>query len=89
MNNDTLINQARSLYAALEVEQNECAFKNEKRFARLARITMLARIRYQRRLNHCVVCSGTRDCECLQACFRHDRQSPLCDVEHPHALCSD
>lgn len=56
MNNDTMINQARHLYAVLHVEQYALSIDNENRFNRLDRIVRRAYHRYQRRLNRCALC---------------------------------
>ena len=68
MDNDTLINQARSLYAALHVEQNLLSIQNKRRFDRLDDLVTHAYCRYQRRLNRCVLCYQHR----LTDCFRDD-----------------
>lgn len=58
MNNDILINQARRLYAALQINQQE------GQSDRLDRLVNSAYCRYQRRLNHCVLCYQTRGLDC-------------------------
>lgn len=58
MDNDILINQARRLYAALEVEQGT------RQSDRLDHLVMRAYCRYQRRLNRCVLCYQTRVSDC-------------------------
>jgi hypothetical protein len=58
MDNDILINQARHLYAALQVEQQK------RPIDRLDRLVMTAYCRYQRRLNRCVLCYQTRLVDC-------------------------
>jgi len=58
MDNDILINQARHLYAALQVEQQM------RQIDRLDRLVMTAYCRYQRRLNRCVLCYQTRLVDC-------------------------
>ena len=58
MDNDILINQARHLYAALQVEQQM------RQIDRLDRLVMTAYCRYQRRLNRCVLCYQTRISDC-------------------------
>lgn len=64
MDNDTLINQARNLYAALQVKKFRLSMLNKTRFDRLDRVIMCAYCRYQRRLNRCVLCyqHRLRDC---------------------------
>lgn len=64
MDNDTLINQARRLYASLSIEQYIKAVNNKSRFNRLERLVIGAYCRYQRRLNRCVLCHQHRDDEC-------------------------
>ena len=66
MNNDTLIDQARNLYAALHVEQNVLSIQDKCRFDRLDDLVTHAYCRYQRRLNRCVLCYQFR----LTDCFR-------------------
>ena len=61
MDNDILINQARRLYAALQVEQHT---RGIEQFDRLDHLVMRAYCRYQRRLNRCVLCYQTRVAEC-------------------------
>ena len=56
MDNDTLIDQARQLYAVLHVEQYMRSIENKTRFNRLDHAVMCAYCRYQRRLNRCVLC---------------------------------
>jgi hypothetical protein len=89
MDNDTLINQARNLISILEVVKNQYAVDNDTQFARLNRLSINANVRYQRRLNHCVLCYQDRSGECLQTCFRKSDQFVTFDSRHPHALCSD
>lgn len=64
MDNDTLINQARRLYASLSIEQYIKAVNDKKRFNRLERLVIWAYCRYQRRLNRCVLCHQHRSGEC-------------------------
>jgi hypothetical protein len=64
MDNDNLINQARRLYAALQVEQYMRSLKNTARFDRLDGLVKAAYCRYQRRLNHCVLCYRQRLSDC-------------------------
>lgn len=65
MDNDTLINQARQLYAVLQVEQYARSIENKTKFDRLDYLVMHAYCRYQRRLNRCVCCYQHRlgDCD--------------------------
>jgi hypothetical protein len=58
MDNDILINQARGLYGALQVEQQT------RQSDRLDQLVISAYCRYQRRLNRCVICYQTREAEC-------------------------
>ncbi len=64
MDNDTLINQARRLYAALSVEQYVRSLDNKAKFNRLEHLVMWAYCRYQRRLNRCILCYQFRSEEC-------------------------
>jgi hypothetical protein len=66
MDNDKLINEARHLYAVLFVEQYTRSLGNEARFYRLDRLVIGAYCRYQRRLNHCVLCYQYRLSECVR-----------------------
>ncbi len=66
MDNDTLINQARHLYAVLHVEQYVRSIENKTRFNRLDYLVIHAYRRYQRRLNRCVVCYQHRLCDCYR-----------------------
>ena len=58
MDNDILINQARQLYVALQVEQQT------RQSDRLDHLVISAYCRYQRRLNCCVLCYLTRPADC-------------------------
>ena len=58
MDNDILINQARQLYVALQVEQLT------RQSDRLDHLVISAYGRYQRRLNCCVLCYLTRAVDC-------------------------
>ncbi len=80
MDNDTLINQARHLYAALQVEQYTCSLKNKAKFDRLDRLVMCAYCRYQRRLNRCVLCYQHRPDDCKREFWGNDRQ--FCPRKH-------
>ncbi|TRW89541.1 hypothetical protein EKO24_020985 [Candidatus Methylobacter oryzae] len=64
MDNDTLINQARHLYAVLQVEQYTRPIENKTQFDRLNRLVVWAYCRYQRRLNRCIVCYENRPNDC-------------------------
>jgi len=66
VDNDTLIDQARGLYAVLHVEQYARSIENKTRFNRLDHAVMCAYCRYQRRLNRCVLCYQHR----LYDCYR-------------------
>ena len=66
MDNDTLINQARHLYAELVVEQYARSVENKTRFNRLDYLAIHAYCRYQRRLNRCVLCYQYRLCDCYR-----------------------
>jgi len=59
MDNDTLINQARHLYAVLVVEQYTRSIENKTRFNVLEHAVMCAYCRYQRRLNAVFVLSAS------------------------------
>jgi hypothetical protein len=61
MDNDILIDQARSLYAALQVEQQRLGIV---KFDRLDRLIISAYCRYQRRLNRCALCYQDRLVDC-------------------------
>lgn len=66
MDNDTLINQARHLYAVLHVEQYVRSIENKTRFNHLDHAVMCAYCRYQRRLNRCVLCYQHRLNDCIR-----------------------
>ena len=66
MDNDTLINQARHLYAVLHVEQYALSIENKTRFDRLDHTVMCAYCRYQRRLNRCILCYQYRLNDCIR-----------------------
>ena len=74
MDNDTLINQARQLYAALHVEQYALSIGNKTKFDRLDRLVAWAYCRYQRRLNRCVVCYQYRKNDCIREPWRNKRR---------------
>ena len=64
MNNDELINQARHLYATLQVKQYTRYLENKIQFDRFDYLVMYAYCRYQRRLNRCVLCYQSRLADC-------------------------
>ena len=74
MDNDTLIDQARNLYAVLDVEQNALSIENKTKFNRLDRLVMCAYCRYQRRLNRCVLCYQHRLKDCDRKFWGNERQ---------------
>jgi hypothetical protein len=81
MDNDTLINQARDLYAALYVEQYARSIENKTKFDRLEDLVTHAYCRYQRRLNRCVLCYQFR----LNDCFRDfcEKRRRFCPAKRP------
>ncbi|MGR8998781.1 MAG: hypothetical protein ACU88J_07010 [Gammaproteobacteria bacterium] len=83
MDNDTLIDQARHLYAALHVEQYALSIDNKTRFDRLDHMVIQAYCRYQRRLNRCVLCYQHR----LNDCFREflDERRRYCPAAVIHS----
>jgi hypothetical protein len=83
MDNDTLINQARELYAVLSVQQYALSIENKTRFDRLDHIVMLSYCRYQRRLNRCVLCYQHRLNDCIRWTSEKIRRfCPAC-IYHP------
>jgi hypothetical protein len=66
MDNDILINQARRLYTALQVEQYTRGIANKARLKRLDHAVIGAYCRYQRRLNRCVLCYQFRTTDCVR-----------------------
>jgi hypothetical protein len=64
MDNDTLIDQARHLYAVLQIKQSVLSIDNKAKLDRLEHLVMGAYCRYQRRLNRCVLCYDYRLNEC-------------------------
>lgn len=60
MDNDTLIDQARRLYAGLLIKRHTETQQNR----RLERLLILAYARYQRRLNRCAICYRYRLYDC-------------------------
>jgi hypothetical protein len=66
MDNDILIDQARQLYVMLLAEQFRLSVESKTRLARLENLVIMARCRYQRRLNHCVLCYQYRSFDCIR-----------------------
>ena len=66
MDNDILINQARQLYVVLLVELFGLTAESKTRSIGLENLAIGAYCRYQRRLNHCVVCYQYRSFECIR-----------------------
>lgn len=64
MDNDTLIDQARQLYAQLQVKQSERTRLDKTQAERLERLVEWAYCRYMRRLNRCAICYKTRPSDC-------------------------
>ena len=86
MDNDTLINQARRLYAALHVKQYMRAIENKAQFDRLDRLVMWAYCRYQRRLNRCVLCYQHRLSDCNREFWGHKRKFCPASIHHSRDL---
>ena len=63
MDNDTLIDQARKLYASLINKYTFSSESNSNR-NRLNELVMAAYCRYQRRLNRCAICYQERLHDC-------------------------
>ena len=83
MDNDILIDQARHLYAVLQVEQHTKSLKNKTQFDRLDRLVMCAYCRYQRRLNRCVLCYQHRSNDCNRKFWGNEQQ--FCPrINHSH-----
>jgi hypothetical protein len=83
MNNDTLIDQARHLYAALQVKQYTQSLKSKTQFDRLDRLVIWAYQRYRRRLNRCILCYQHRLSDCNRKFFGTEQQ--LCPrINHSH-----
>jgi hypothetical protein len=84
MNNDTLINQARRLYAVLHIERYALSIENKTRLDRLDHIIMRAYSRYQRRLNRCVLCYQHR----LHRCIRElkTKETRFCPASFNHSI---
>lgn len=64
MDNDTLINQARNLYAQLLVRRYALTLKENVDIERINRLALIAYCRYVRRLNRCVICYQRRLYDC-------------------------
>jgi len=75
MNNDTLIDQARHLYARLHIEQYALSTENKTRFERLDYLVIQAFCRYKRRLNRCVLCYQHRLQDCPREILSKARKS--------------
>jgi|GEM_PF-2436452 len=84
MNNDRLINEARHLYAVLQVEQLVQATKNIAGIERLDRAVLVAYCRYQRRLNRCVLCYRVRLDDCNQGFEGKERK--FCPASNKHFI---
>lgn len=84
MDNDTLINQARRLYATLSVEQYVRSLENKPRFNRLDRLVLWAYCRYQRRLNRCVICYQYRTEDCSRDPWDNQRRQCPMLAKHSH-----
>jgi len=80
MDNDTLINQARRLYAVLQVRQSTLSQKDKAQFDRLDRLVLCAYCRYQRRLNRCVLCYRHRPSDCEREIGKNHT---FCPRRHP------
>lgn len=66
MDNDTLIDQARALYASLKKKQCEAEVCEKPRAFRFDRMIRAAYGRYIRRLNHCALCYRYRSNDCAR-----------------------
>ncbi len=75
MDNDILIDQARQLFAALQVKQVAGAGSE-----RLDRLSARAYRRYQRRLNRCAICYQTRNYDCIREA---GKKIIRCSRRHP------
>ena len=64
MDNDTLIDQARKLYATLLVKKHRLTLEGKSPIDRLNQIIGSAYGRYLRRLNRCVICYRQRLHDC-------------------------
>ena len=83
MDNDTLINQARDLYAVLHVEQYALSLENKTKFDRLDYLVMHAYCRYQRRLNRCVLCYQHRLDDCIRE-FEGNKRRFCLSINHSY-----
>ncbi len=82
MDNDKLINEARHLYAVLQVEQLVQSIKNKAKVERLDHAILCAYCRYQRRLNRCVLCYRSRLNDCSREFGEKERRfCPAC-IKH-------
>lgn len=84
MDNDTLIDQARHLYAALSVEQYVRSIGNKTRFDRLDHAVLCAYCRYQRRLNRCALCYKYRLNDCNRDLWKKERR--FCPASIMHSI---
>ena len=75
MNNDTLIDQARQLYASLHIEQYALSIGNKTRLERLDHLVIQAFCRYQGRLSRCVLCYQHRLQDCPREMWSQTRKS--------------
>ena len=82
MDNDTLINQARDLYAVLHIKQYLLFLENKTRFERLDHAVTNAYCRYQRRLNRCVLCYRYRLKDCSREFLEKERRFCPEDINH-------
>ncbi len=82
MDNDLLINQARQLYVMLLIKQFGLSVESKTRLTRLENLIIMARCRYQRRLNHCVLCYQYRSFDCIREA---GKKSASCQILHWHA----
>ena len=64
MDNDTLINQARQLYAEFLIKRYTLSIESSIKIDRLNQLVMSAYCRYVRRLNRCVICYQHRLHDC-------------------------
>ena len=85
MDNDTLINQARHLYAVLHVKQYALSIENKTRFDRLDHAVLCAYCRYQRRLNRCVLCYQYRLNDCPREFWKRERRLS-CPTSIKHSI---
>lgn len=71
MDNDTLIDQARQLYAALHVKLLTMPAESKALIDRLDVLVQRAYRRYERRLNRCVICYQHRLVDCDREPGKH------------------